>query len=63
MKPKEIVERIMRQHWDIASCPCWICREGRKGGCHIHDYLDNQQYGRVKVGRHYMEPDDGVYDS
>ena len=30
---REIIERIMTQHWDMASCPCWICVEGREVGC------------------------------
>lgn len=29
---KEIVEQIMTQHWDMKSCDCWICTEGRKAG-------------------------------
>lgn len=28
----EIVERIMTQHWDMAACPCWVCRAGRDAG-------------------------------
>jgi hypothetical protein len=34
MRPKEIVERIMTSHYDIARCNCWLCREGRKAKCH-----------------------------
>ena len=53
MKPKEIVERIMTQHWDIAACRCWICREGRKAGCKPKDeYLPHKsstQFERVEV--------------
>lgn len=33
MKPKEIVERIMTQHWDMVACDCWICEEGYKSKC------------------------------
>ena len=29
---RAIVERIMTQHWDMAACPCWVCREGRAAG-------------------------------
>lgn len=32
MDAKEIVERIMTQHWDMAACKCWICEAGRKLG-------------------------------
>lgn len=34
MKPKEIIERIMTSHYDLACCNCWICKEGRKAKCH-----------------------------
>jgi hypothetical protein len=27
-----IVERYMTQHWDLAACPCWICKAGRTAG-------------------------------
>ena len=30
--PKDIVEKIMTQHWDIAACQCWICKHGREMG-------------------------------
>ncbi len=30
---REIVERIMTQHWDMAACSCWVCRDGREAGC------------------------------
>jgi len=33
MDTVEIVERVMTQHWDMAACPCWICKNGRKNGC------------------------------
>lgn len=32
MKPEEIVERIMTQHWDLSACNCWICANGRAAG-------------------------------
>jgi len=55
MEPKEIVERIMTQHWDVAVCSCWVCQEGRKAGCHPMDsYLPHktkEKYGRVIVER------------
>ncbi len=34
MNAEEIIELVMTQHWDIAACMCWICREGRATGCH-----------------------------
>lgn len=33
MSPKEIVERIMSQHWDMAQCNCWVCKNGRDADC------------------------------
>ena len=30
MKAEDIIEIIMTQHWDMKSCDCWICSEGRK---------------------------------
>ena len=33
MTMREIIEIIMSQHWDMAACPCWICKEGHKLGC------------------------------
>lgn len=54
MKPKEIVERIMSQHWDMAACPCWICKEGRKSGCRPQaKYLSHNS--KIKVGRVIVE--------
>jgi hypothetical protein len=29
---EDIVEKIMRQHWDMVQCNCWICRHGRAIG-------------------------------
>lgn len=29
----EEVEREMSKHWDLASCPCLLCRLGREVGC------------------------------
>ena len=28
MNAQEIIERIMTAHWDLASCPCWVCQAG-----------------------------------
>ena len=40
MKPEEIIERIMSQHWDISACHCWICEAGRENGLGSRsDYL------------------------
>ena len=62
MRPKEIVERIMTKHWDMAACKCWVCREGRKAGCHpIDQYLprkSKKQFGRIKVEQS-REAEDG----
>jgi len=33
LTPKDIVEAIMTQHWDMAACPCWICEVGQSAGC------------------------------
>jgi hypothetical protein len=30
---REIIERIMTAHWDLASCRCWVCTAGREAGC------------------------------
>lgn len=35
MTTKEIVETIMYQHWDLKSCDCWVCSEGRANGIKI----------------------------
>lgn len=32
MNAQEIVERIMSAHWDIRTCPCWVCEAGRSLG-------------------------------
>jgi hypothetical protein len=53
MNPKEIVERIMTSHWDMAACQCWICRAGREADCAPRgDYLSYEAC-RVK----YQVPD------
>jgi len=49
MNEKEIVERIMTQHWDMKACECWICREGYKAGCSPKDeYLPRKS--KEKLG-------------
>lgn len=54
MDAKEIVERIMTQHWDMAVCRCWVCEEGRKAGCRpIEEYLSYES--KLKVGRVTVE--------
>jgi hypothetical protein len=30
---RQIVEKIMTMHWDLAACPCWICKVGNAVGC------------------------------
>lgn len=32
MTPSEIVQRIMSAHWDMVSCQCWVCVNGRRNG-------------------------------
>lgn len=40
MTAQEIIERIMTQHWDLAACPCWVCKAGRELGYHpMEQYL------------------------
>ena len=38
MSERDIVERIMTMHWDLAACPCWVCEAGRAAGCRPRDY-------------------------
>ncbi len=50
MTPTEIVERIMTQHWDMAACQCWVCRDGREAGCRPRDaYLRSEEFAYVDV--------------
>lgn len=55
MEPKEIVERIMTQHWDLKACECWICEAGR-----LLSYAARVKYlqrnSKVKVGSVIVEP-------
>ena len=47
MDAKEIVERIMTQHWDMAACDCWICEAGRTAELHPRsDYLHDADRAR-----------------
>jgi hypothetical protein len=42
MKKRDIIERIMTQHWDIAACRCWVCTAGRATGCRPREnHLDH----------------------
>jgi hypothetical protein len=34
---REIVERVMTQHWDMQACGCWLCEAGRASGCRPRD--------------------------
>lgn len=46
----QIVERIMTQHWDMASCPCWVCVDGRAANCSPREkYLDRLDGSRPRV--------------
>lgn len=54
MNAKEIIERIMSQHWDMARCHCWICEAGRKLGYGAEaKYLSYNS--EIKVGRVTVE--------
>jgi hypothetical protein len=48
-EPRDIVEQIMAQHWDLAACQCWICRHGRKMGCGVYDEHLDHKMGVVEV--------------
>lgn len=54
MNAKEVIERIMSQHWDMAACHCWICEAGR-----ILGYGTKEEYlsykSKIKVGRVTVE--------
>jgi hypothetical protein len=58
METKEIVERIMRSHWDMAACQCWICVSGREAGCRPRNFdevlpvpvMDDKKYRRPAHG-------------
>lgn len=45
----DIVERIMTQHWDLASCWCWVCQSGRAVGCRPREQFLRDQYPHVDV--------------
>jgi hypothetical protein len=39
---RAVIERLMTQHWDMATCGCWFCIAGRAAGCrprseYLHD--------------------------
>lgn len=54
MNAIEIIERIMTQHWDMAACPCWICKAGRALGYKPREVYLERNLG-VKVGRVIVE--------
>lgn len=37
MTAQELIERVMTEHWDIASCSCLFCCEARKLGFRPRD--------------------------
>lgn len=44
---KEVVERIMSAHWDMAACKCWVCDYGRCAGFHAkEEYLPHRLNNR-----------------
>jgi hypothetical protein len=51
-----IVEEIQTQHWDLAPCPCWVCRFARKAGCYPRPQYLNTYHGRVWVDPALHEP-------
>lgn len=47
MTANEIVERIMSAHWDLAACPCWVCKAGREIGLSSKEgYLQHRENNR-----------------
>jgi hypothetical protein len=55
MRKRDIIERIMTQHWDMAACRCWVCTAGRGAGCrpnigHAEHYPDVIRLPHVHVG-------------
>ena len=53
---QEIIERVMTQHWDMATCQCWICTAGRGIGFHPREGyptspLGTEEFGQVTVER------------
>ena len=54
MDAKEIIERIMTEHWDMAACHCWVCDAGRELGYGAKvEYLSHNS--KIKVGRVTVE--------
>lgn len=41
---KNLIERVMSAHWDMAACQCWFCREARSLGCHPRGGYDRKKY-------------------
>ena len=40
---RAIVEKKMTLHWDMGTCQCWLCKEGRRLGCHPRaEYLPHK---------------------
>lgn len=56
MDAQEIVERIMSLHWDMAACPCWVCRAGDKLGFAAREHLLPHRNGNSEA---YPVPSDG----
>lgn len=51
MDAQEIVERIMTAHWDMVSCPCWVCQAGYELGFAARDaYLPHKHDNRKRYG-------------
>lgn len=35
-EPRDLIELVMTQHWDMAACPCTFCEAGRIMGFRPH---------------------------
>lgn len=51
MEAQEIIERIMTAHWDMAACPCWVCKSGRELG-----FRPRKDYQRMSSGNPFPVP-------
>lgn len=49
MNAKEIIERIMTQHWDIVLCNCWVCDAARQNGFSAREKYLYDKKSRVIV--------------
>lgn len=56
---RELIERVMTQHWDMAACMCWFCVKGRWAGCHPRSTFatHDPDYANLRFS------DDAAYDA